>query len=112
MGNTVLLLTSDKLGSGDDRLGEMLMKSFVFKVAESPEKPRAILLYNSAVNLVKKSSVIAEDFLSLQKVGVEILACGTCLSYYGIKEDEIIGSVTNMETIVRELMMADKVLRP
>ncbi len=112
MGNTVLLLTSDKLGSGDDRLGEVLIKSLVFKMAESPEKLRTILLYHSAVNLVKNSSVMTGDFLSLQEDGVEIKACGTCLSYYGIKEDEIVGSVTNMETIVHELMTADKVIRP
>ena len=49
---------------------------------------------------------------SLEAQGVEILTCGTCLDYYGLKDKLAVGSVTNMYSIVETMANAEKILRP
>lgn len=44
--------------------------------------------------------------------GVEILTCGTCLDFYHLKENLLIGGITNMYSIVETLEKADLVINP
>ena len=53
-----------------------------------------------------------EDLKALEEQGVEIMTCGTCLDYYGIKDRLAIGGVTNMYSIVETLQNAMSVIRP
>ena len=53
-----------------------------------------------------------EDLKVLEEQGVEIMTCGTCLDYYGIKDRLAIGGVTNMYSIVETLQNAMSVIRP
>ena len=53
-----------------------------------------------------------EDLKTLEAQGVEIMTCGTCLDYYGLKEKLQVGTVTNMYSIVETMNNADKILRP
>ena len=51
-----------------------------------------------------------EDLHDLCGRGVEILACGTCLGYYELKEQIAVGEVSNMYTIAENLLGAGKVI--
>ena len=55
---------------------------------------------NSGVKLSTENHDTTQNFKILEEAGVEILSCGTCLDYYGLKESLKVGSVTNMYTIV------------
>jgi sulfur relay (sulfurtransferase) complex TusBCD TusD component (DsrE family) len=46
----------------------------------------------------------------LQERGVEVLACQTCLDYYGIIEKIAAGKVSNMADIIEAMQAADKVI--
>lgn len=102
-GDTVFLLTQETLGHGSNELGAVLMKSFFFTLVEKDPAPRAVMLINSAVKLAAVGSPVLEHMQKLSAKGVAILACGTCLDYYGLKDKLAVGSVTNMYTIVEEL---------
>ena len=52
------------------------------------------------------------DLKSLEAQGVEIMTCGTCLDYYGLKEKLAVGTVTNMYSIVETMANAGKIIRP
>ena len=52
------------------------------------------------------------DLKSLEAQGVEIMTCGTCLDYYGLKEKLAVGSVTNMYSIVETMAKAGKIIKP
>ena len=52
-----------------------------------------------------------EDLKTLEAQGVEIMTCGTCLDYYGLKEKLQVGTVTNMYSIVETMNHADKIIR-
>ena len=106
----VVCISSDQFGTGDDRLGEILMKAFLNTLWDYESLPIKILFLNSGVTLTIEGSEVLEALDLLQKEGVEILSCGTCLDYYGIKDKLCVGRVTNMYETVVSLMTADKVI--
>ena len=98
-----IFISSDKMGQGNDELGEVLMKGFIYTLTESKPYPKQILLVNGAITLSTTNKATIENLKILEDEGVEILSCGTCLDYYGLKEDLQVGSVTNMYNIVEAL---------
>ena len=110
--NTVVVLSSNKMGEGSEELGQILMKGFIFALTELDELPSTILLYNSGVKLSTEGSNSINDLKTLQAQGVEILSCGTCLNYYDLTEKLEVGEVTNMYFILEKMSQADKIIRP
>ena len=53
-----------------------------------------------------------DDIQALENAGVQILSCGTCLDYFGLKEKLKVGKPTNMKDTVATLMTADRVVCP
>lgn len=110
--NTIVVIASDRMGEGNDELGKVLMKGFIFAVTQLEELPKTILFYNGGATLTTEGSESLADLKLLEEQGVEILACGTCLDYYGLKDKLCVGNVTNMYTIVETMNAADKIIRP
>lgn len=110
--NKVVVIASDKMGNGDDVLGALLMKGFIFALTQQDGLPKTILLYNGGARLTCEDSPALEDFKSLQAQGVEILTCGTCLNHYGLSEKLKVGSVTNMYVIAEKMLQAGLIVRP
>lgn len=106
----VYLVLGDKLGRGEDELGSILMRSFFYSLAESEIKPGTLIFMNSGVNLVSEGSPVLTELMALEKNGTEILACGTCLDYYKLKEKLCVGSVSNMYAILEKMSTATKVI--
>lgn len=109
---TVVAVGSDRMGSGSDELGRILMKSFIFAVTQLDTLPDKMLFYNGGAKLTIEGSESLNDLKALEEQGVEIMTCGTCLDYYGIKDKLSVGSVTNMYSIVETLQGAMSVIRP
>lgn len=109
---TVVAVSSDKMGSGNDELGAVLMKSFFFAETQLDTLPDKILFYNGGAKLTVEGSDCLEDIKLLEKEGVEILTCGTCLDFYGLKEKLAVGTVTNMYTIAEILQNAVSIVSP
>lgn len=108
----VAVVSADHMGEGNDELGRALIKGFLFAMTMQEELPSTILFYNGGAHLTCQGSDSLEDLKSLQERGVEILTCGTCLDFYGLKDQLAVGSVTNMYDIVERQMKADLVIRP
>lgn len=95
-----IFISSDKMGKGNDELGEVLIKGFIYTLTESKPYPKHIILVNGGVKLSTENEATIENLKILEQSGVEILSCGTCLDYYELKEKLQVGSITNMYTIV------------
>jgi selenium metabolism protein YedF len=111
-GQTIVVLSSDKMGEGDEKLGRILMKGFLYALTEQEKLPKTVIMYNNGVKLAVEGSESLADLKLLETQGVEILSCGTCLNHYQLTEKLGVGSVTNMYTIVERLTQAKKVLKP
>ncbi|MDO4720542.1 MAG: sulfurtransferase-like selenium metabolism protein YedF [Peptostreptococcaceae bacterium] len=99
----VVLITSEFLGSGDETLGRILMKGFLFTLSETLPYPKKILFLNGGVKLTATNPEAIANLKKLEEEGVEILSCGTCLDYYQIKEKLGVGKIANMYDIVESL---------
>lgn len=111
-GPTVVVLSSDKMGEGDEKLGHILMKGFIYALTQQEIFPETILMYNNGVKLSVEGSEALADLKLMESQGVEILSCGTCLNHYQLTERLGVGSVTNMYVIVEKLSGAGKVIKP
>lgn len=110
--NTVVVVSSDRMGSGNDELGKVLIKGFIFAVTQLDTLPKTMLFYNGGATLTTEDSDSLEDLKSLEAQGVEIMTCGTCLDYYGLKDKLAVGTVTNMYSIVETMAKAGRIVRP
>ena len=111
-GPTVLFVKSDRMGLGDDELGQVLIRGFFHALLELDEPPATIIFLNSGVKLAIDDSPVLDDLKELECRGVEILACGTCLNFFGLAERLRVGTISNMYTIVETLMAAGRVISP
>ena len=108
----VVAIESDTMGRGDDALGSLLMKGFIYALTQLETLPSALIFYNSGAKLTVEGSASLDDIKSLEAQGVEVLTCGTCLNFYGLSEKLAAGSVSNMYSIVEKLNVAGKVIKP
>lgn len=108
----VVVLASDKMGEGDQVLGKMLMKGFVFALTQLDQKPDTILLFNNGAKLSCEGADTLNDLKTLEAQGSKILTCGTCLNHYGLEEQLAVGEVTNMYVIAETMMQAQKLIKP
>ena len=111
-GDFVVAVDTATMGRGNDELGKVLMKGFLFAVTQLDELPKTMLFYNGGATLTTEGSDSLEDLKSLEAQGVTIKTCGTCLNYYGLTEKLCVGEVTNMYDIVETMAKASKVIKP
>lgn len=109
MQSKIILIQSEVLGRGDNELGTMLMANFLRLLGESEDKPKTIVFWNSGVRLACEGSVVLEHIKKLEGQGVEILACGTCLEYFELKDKLQSGKPTTMVKSIQSMMNQDMI---
>jgi len=107
----VVLIGSDRFGTGDSALGDKLMRAFLKTIADGGFRPAKLLFVNEGVKLTTEGSAVLDTLRELEQKGVQILSCGTCLEHYGLVEKLNVGLVTNMYDIVDSLLGAEKAIR-
>ncbi|MDR2393285.1 MAG: sulfurtransferase-like selenium metabolism protein YedF [Treponema sp.] len=105
-GDLVISIGKNTLGSGNDELGAILMKAFIYALTELDKPPATMLFFNSGVYLTNEGSSVLADLKTLQAKGASISSCGTCLDFYHLKETLAVGTVTNMYAIVAAMANA------
>ncbi len=108
----VLQLASDKMGAGDDSLGELLILGFLEELVEQRDLPEKVVIYNSGVLLTKEGTSAAKAIAQMEKKGAEVLLCGTCINFYKLKSELGVGTISNMKAIVSAMNEADHIICP
>lgn len=103
---TAIVLSSDTMGRGEEELGKILIKAFLNTLAENDPPPWRIVLFNRGVMLAAEGADTSEALSNLSGLGVEILVCGTCLDFFGLKDKVAVGTVSNMYDILTTIMQA------
>ena len=111
-GPLVVQVSAGTMGTGDDELGELLLRSFLKTLEQLDRPPDAVIFYNSGVKLCCEGSLLLEDLRALEQAGIEIMACGTCLNFFRIADRLAVGRVTDMLEIASRLAAAGSVVRP
>ena len=110
--NYVVAFQRDKLGDGADELGKILLKAFINTLPEVTNQPKSLVFLNAGIFLALKNSPVIESLVKLEKSGVKIFVCGTCLDYYGEKANIGVGIVSNMYDILEQLSNTGTVIYP
>ena len=111
-GEKVVVIKSEFMGDGDNELGKVLIKGFIYALSQQDELPQTMLFYNGGAKITSEGSESIEDLKALEEKGVKIFTCGTCLNYYGLTEKLCVGEVTNMYEITKKLTEASLIVCP
>ncbi|MBE0477089.1 MAG: sulfurtransferase-like selenium metabolism protein YedF [Coriobacteriia bacterium] len=106
----MLLVTGDRIGRGDEELGALLMKNFLYSLARAETKPDLVGFMNAGVRLTCEGSQSLDDLRLLAKQGVSVRSCGTCLDYLRLKDSLAVGEVGTMSDTVAAAAAAGKVI--
>jgi selenium metabolism protein YedF len=108
----VVYVNSHLLGIGEEALGTILMRAFLKTLLDLKPIPSKLIFINSGVRLTTEGSEVLESLKALSEKDVEILSCGTCLDFYGLKAKLKVGIISNMYDIAQSLLDADRLIRP
>jgi len=106
----LILIASDRLGSGDDSLGQRLMVNYLKTIKEMGDDLWQLIFVNGGVRLTTSDSPVLAELQDYERAGLTILACGTCLEHFGLTGAKAVGATTNMLDIVTATQVADKVV--
>ncbi len=106
----LVLLTSPRIGAGDEVLGAKLMENFLSTLPEMGQELWKLILLNGAVRLAVENSPALPHLRKISESGAQILVCGTCLIHYGMANAKAIGETTNMLDVVTAMQLADSVI--
>lgn len=106
----MVMISTDRMGYGDDELGLKLMMSFIKTLKEMGDELWRLVFVNNGVKLTIAGSGVLGDITALADRGIHILVCGTCLMHFGLMEEKQVGETTNMLDIVTAMQLADKVI--
>ena len=107
---TVLAVSSDCMGRGDDELGRLLLRSHLHVLAEAGQRPDVLVFFNSGVKLAAAGAPALDDLRALAASGTQILLCGTCVNHFELKDEIAVGEISNMYTITETMLEAAKVI--
>ena len=88
--------TTETLGAGDEDLGRLLMKNFVYSLARGDQAPARLMFMNGGVRLTCTGSPVLDDLLAMHEAGVIVKSCGTCLDFLGLKDELAVGEIGDM----------------
>ena len=111
-GNYIVVVSSDRMGEGDEELGHLLMANFIKAVKDLDKLPLKILFYNKGVMVATDNSPVIDHLKDLEKMGVELLLCSTCVTHYSLAEKFGVGTLSNMYTIAEVMTSGVNIIKP
>lgn len=109
MNHDVILIGQAGLGSGDMKLGGMILANFLRLLGERQTLPKYIVLWNEGVKIAVQDSAWLNHLMNLEAKGIKIVSCQTCVEYFGLVGKIAVGEVTGMVQI-QEIIFARRVL--
>ena len=106
----LIMVSTDRLGHGDDTLGAGLLFNFLKTLKEMGADLWRIVFINNGVKLTADGAEALPVLQELVADGVSILVCGTCLSHFNLLGKKKVGETTNMLDIVTSMQVADSVI--
>lgn len=106
----LVVIASDRMGFGDDELGQKLMISFIKTLGEMGHDLWRLVFVNNGVKLTIAGSVVLETLKAYEKQNISIWVCGTCLTHFDLLNEKQVGETTNMLDIVTAMQLATKVI--
>ena len=108
--NTVLVFTRNGLGHAPEELQTKLAAKFLTLTYGSRILPAKILFYTDGVKLACQGSPVIDVLKDMERKGVELVLCSTCLDYFGLTDKVEVGVIGSMPDIIEAMQKAGKVI--
>jgi len=108
--NTAVMVTREGMGSGDRELPLKLMKTWLTLAGQMEELPGALCFYTEGVKLCVEGSPVLEELRALERRGVHLVLCKTCLDHYSLADKVAVGTVGGMGDILAVQWTAEKLI--
>lgn len=108
--STVILIHSDGMGAAEQALRHKLLRSYLTLLRENGFYPDTICLYAEGIKMAVEGSPVLDILQDMEAAGVRLIVCGTCLQYFGLKDQLAVGIVGGMNDIIRAQWAARKVI--
>jgi len=93
-----------------DQAATAAMVKFVQQPTALTPRPHAVAFYNAGVNLLLPSSPVVDAFKALDADGAALVACGTCLDHFQVRDTIVAGRAPDMREIMSTMAASEKVI--
>ena len=100
----VFLLSSEGIGYGEEMLGYQILATMLESLGKRPDRPAAIICWNTAVKLVAEDSPLVPHFKRLEEAGVRILLGKLCIGECELTGKIAVGKEATMDEILDLLL--------
>jgi hypothetical protein len=107
--STAIIVNQDAMGHGSLQLGRRILQT-AFSKASVFQDLEVIVFYNSGVQLLVQGSACLPALSALHDRGVDLIACGTCTDYFGVRDKIALGRVGGMDDILAALAEVAKIV--
>ncbi len=107
---TLIIISSDRFGKSDDKLGQTLMINYIKNLMEWNDELWRLILVNHGVRLSLETSSLLKELKFLVSSGIDLQVCKTSLMHLGLMDKKSVGQPIEMQDIVISMQMADKVI--
>ena len=108
--DTVILINKNGMGEADNALQIKLISTYLRLINENGDIPAVICFYTDGIHLVLKESPVLDTLEELERKGVRLVICGTCLDFYEQRENVAVGIIGGMTDIIEAQSRASKVI--
>ncbi|MCU4138576.1 MAG: Sulfur carrier protein TusA [Thermodesulfobacteria bacterium] len=107
--DTFVIIATDTMGK-EEKLGKILMKAYFETMLVHNLLPDRIFFMNTGIKL----TTIEKDFIplikELEKKGVEIYTCGTCLKYFQLEDQLKVGKRAGTDVYLEGIFYFKKIV--
>ena len=108
--DTVLLITRKGMGEADPELQSKLIQTYFRLLDESDLLPAVVCFYAEGIHLATEGSPVLTALESLERKGVRLILCNTCLKFYDLEDKVAVGIQGGMTDIIEAQRRAVKVI--
>ncbi len=108
--NTLVQIDKNGMGTGDLELGLILISNYLKLSLSNGQLPKIITFYNSGVKLTCTGSPVIETLQEMEKAGVKMIICKTCINFYKLENKVEVGIQGTMQDIITLQADASKVI--
>lgn len=108
--NTLIQIDKNGMGNGNLELGQILISNYLKLSLTNQQLPKIITFYNSGVKLTCADSPVLDSLKEMEKAGVKMIICKTCLNFYKLGDKVEVGIQGTMQDIITLQADASKVI--
>ena len=110
MRSTVIVFSNNGMGSAPQELSNTLITNYLKLLAEEQQVPQTLLFYAEGIKLVCEESPVIGYLQQIEQKGAKLIVCKTCLNFFGLSAQQVVGQAGTMADILTMQLEAKKVI--